>query len=120
MVKVTPKENFMKLIGGGTPEYIPYYAMMGDEYRGESATKTIMVNIFPSTQFMDGGYDMWGVRHVAAPGTNNATMPDVNSILIPEIDDWEKLLKFPEKPATTPDYQKMYDDSVKMITEECL
>ncbi|MBR6493880.1 MAG: hypothetical protein IKT22_01220, partial [Prevotella sp.] len=67
MVKVTPKENFMKLIGGGTPEYIPYYAMMGDEYRGESATKTIMVNIFPSTQFMDGGYDMWGVRHVAAP-----------------------------------------------------
>ena len=115
MVKVTPKENFMKLIGGGTPEYIPYYAMMGDEYRGESATKTIMVNIFPSTQFMDGGYDMWGVRHVAAPGTNNATMPDVNSILIPEIDDWEKLLKFPEKPATTPDYQKMYDDSVKMM-----
>ena len=115
MVKVTPKENFMKLIGGGTPEYIPYYAMMGDEYRGESATKTIMANIFPSTQFMDGGYDMWGVRHVAAPGTNNATMPDVNSILIPEIDDWEKLLKFPEKPATTPDYQKMYDDSVKMM-----
>ena len=115
MAKVTPKENFLMLLNGGTPAYIPYYAMMGDEYLGESATKTIMARIFPSTQFQDGGYDMWGVRHVQAYGTNNTTMPDVNNILIPEIEDWEKLLKFPEKPATTPDYKKMYDDSVKMF-----
>ena len=92
MVKVTPKENFLMLLHGGTPAYIPYYAMMGDEYMGESATKSIMVNIFPSTQFQDGGYDMWGVRHVQAYGTNNTTMPDVNNILIPEIEDWEKLI----------------------------
>ena len=58
MAKVTPKENFLMLLNGGTPAYIPYYAMMGDEYLGESATKTIMARIFPSTQFQDGGYDM--------------------------------------------------------------
>ena len=115
MVKVTPKENWLKLVNGGTPEYIPYYAMMGDEYRGEAHTKGIFANIFPSTQFMDGGYDMWGVRQVAAPGTNNATMPDVRNILLPEIDEWKERVKFPEKPAATPDYQKMYDDSVKMF-----
>ena len=115
MVKVTPKENWMKYVGGGTPEYIPYYAMMGDEYLGESAVKGIMANIFPNNMFEDGGYDMWGVRHVAAYGTNNATMPDVRNILLHEIDDWKDVVKFPEKPATTPDYKKMYDDSVKMM-----
>ena len=115
MAKVTPKENWMKYVGGGTPEYIPYYAMMGDEYLGESAVKGIMANIFPNNMFEDGGYDMWGVRHVAAPGTNNATMPDVRNILLHEIDDWKDVVKFPEKPATTPDYKKMYDDSVKMM-----
>ena len=81
MTKVTPKENFMMLINGGTPAYIPYYPMMGDEYLGEAATKGIRANLFPSTQFKDGGYDMWGVRHVAAPGTNNTTMPTKQSEL---------------------------------------
>ncbi len=30
MAKVTPKENWMKLVNGGTPDYIPYYSMIGD------------------------------------------------------------------------------------------
>ena len=34
MAKVTPKENFLMLLNGGTPAYIPYYAMMGDGHRG--------------------------------------------------------------------------------------
>lgn len=112
MTKVTPKENFMMLINGGTPAYIPYYPMMGDEYLGEAATKGIRANLFPSTQFKDGGYDMWGVRHVAAPGTNNATMPDVRVVTIEDITEWEKVLKFPPKPEN-PDYEKMYEESIK-------
>ena len=42
-------------------------------------------------------------------------MPGVNNILIPEIEDWSKLLEIPGRPATTPGYKKMYDDSVKMF-----
>ena len=115
MAKVTPKENWMKLVNGGTPDYIPYYAMMGDEYLGEAHTKGIFANIFPSTGFQDGGYDMWGVRQVAAPGTNNATMPDVRNILLPEIDEWKEKVKFPEKPVGRPDYEKMYENSINMF-----
>ncbi|MBR3544604.1 MAG: hypothetical protein IKN76_00935, partial [Oscillospiraceae bacterium] len=67
------------------------------------------------TGFQDGGYDMWGVRQVAAPGTNNATMPDVRNILLPEIDEWKEKVKFPEKPAGRPDYEKMYENSINMF-----
>ena len=30
MAKVTPKENFLKLRHGGMPDYVPFYAIMGD------------------------------------------------------------------------------------------
>ena len=91
-MKITPKENYLRLGRGEDCAYIPRFTMMGDEYLGEAATKGVRANLFPSTQFMDGGYDMWGVRHVAAPGTNNATMPDVRVITIEDITEWEKVL----------------------------
>ena len=46
MAKVTPKENFMMLVDGGTPAYIPYFTMMGEPYLGEAATKFVNPNIF--------------------------------------------------------------------------
>ena len=29
MAKITPKDNLMRLVGGGHPEYVPVYTMMG-------------------------------------------------------------------------------------------
>ena len=98
MAKVTPKENFMMLIDGGTPAYIPYFTMMGEPYRGEAATKFVNPNVFGETTFVDGGYDMWGVRYVAAEGTNNATMPDTSRILLEDVEDWQKVIRFPKVP----------------------
>ncbi len=113
MAKVTPKENFMMLIDGGTPAYIPYFTMDGEPYLGEAATKMMGPRLFESTQFQDGGYDMWGVRYAISRETNNATMPDTSRILIPEIDEWETKLKFPKKPENY-DLEKMYQENLKM------
>ena len=98
MAKVTPKENFMMLVDGGTPAYIPYFTMMGEPYLGEAATKFVNPDVFGETHFIDGGHDRWGVRYVAAEGTNNATMPDTSFILLENVEDWEKTVKFPEIP----------------------
>jgi hypothetical protein len=98
MAKVTPKENFLMLVDGGTPAYIPYYTMMGEPYLGEAATKMMMPRLFENTMHLHGGYDMWGVRHVAAEGTNGATMPDTSILMIEDIEDWESILKFPKRP----------------------
>ena len=37
MAKITPKDNLMRLVGGGHPEYVPVYTMMGEPYLGEAA-----------------------------------------------------------------------------------
>ena len=111
MVKVTPKENFMKLIGGGTPEYIPYYAMMGDEYLGEACCKMLGPMVWKQNHFTDGGYDMWGVRYKADANTG-ATLPEPGNFILEDIDDWEKVIKFPERPEGL-DYEKMYEEDLK-------
>lgn len=113
MAKVTPKENFLMLVDGGTPAYIPYYTMTGEPYLGEAATKNVSPNVFHETLFMDGGYDMWGVKHVATQGTANATMPDTSIILLEDIDDWEKVIKFPKVPEY--DLKAQYPKDLEMF-----
>ncbi len=111
MAKVTPKENFLMLAHGGHPEYVPVYTMMGVPYLGEVADVMLNPPIFTSTQFKDGGYDAWGVRYIAAEGTNRATMPDTNIVMLEDIADWSKVIKFP-KPNEF-DFEQMYAEQLK-------
>ena len=70
MAQVTARENFMKLLRNETPYYIPYYTMFNEEYKGEAPLKSMRPEFFPSTQFQDGGTDMWGIPY---KGTAEAT-----------------------------------------------
>ena len=107
MAGITPKENFLKLAHGGHPEYVPVFTMMGTPYLGEVADVMMVPPLYNSTQFVDGGTDMWGVKYIAAEGTARATMPDTGIVLLPEIEDWSKVLKFPK--ANEFDWEKTYE-----------
>lgn len=95
------------LAHGGHPEYVPVYTMIGVPYLGEVADVMLMPPIYDQNQFVDGGYDMWGVRYVGAEGTNRATMPDTSIVMLEDIEDWSSVIKFPE--AHEFDYEKMYE-----------
>lgn len=116
MAKITPKDNFMKLVGGGHPEYVPYYTMVGEPYLGEAADIMLNPAVFGETHFMDGGKDMWGVPHRATEGTAQATMPDTRINILPDIDDWRDVIKYPkvERPEDI-DWEKVYQDSLNMF-----
>lgn len=116
MAKITPKENFMKIVGGGHPEYVPYYTMVGEPYLGEAADVMLNPAVFGETHFMDGGKDMWGVPHRATEGTAQATMPDTRINILPEIDEWRNVVKHPNvaKPNEI-DWEKVYQDGLKMF-----
>lgn len=113
MAKVTPKENFLMLAHGGHPAYVPVYTMMGNPYLGEVADVSLHPPVFNSTQFMDGGYDMWGVKYVGAEGTNRATMPDTSIVLLEDIEDWSKVVKFPTPNEI--DFEKAYEEGLKQF-----
>ncbi|MBR7189661.1 MAG: hypothetical protein IKD63_00965 [Oscillospiraceae bacterium] len=113
MAKVTSKENFLMLAHGGHPEYVPVYTMMGVPYMGEVADVMMMAPVFKSSAFVDGGTDEWGVRYVAAEGTNRATMPDTSIVMLEDIEDWTKVIKFPEPNEV--DFEKTYEQQLKQF-----
>ena len=106
MAKITPKENYLRLGRGEIPAYVPAFTMMGDGYLGEASCKTLAPKVFKQNHFTDGGYDMWGVRYVADENTG-ATLPEPGNFMLQDIDDWEKVIKYPERPEGL-DYEMMY------------
>ena len=101
----------MKLRHGGTPDYVPFYSLMGAPYKGESACGGIRLPFFTSTQFVDGGKDIWGVPYKAPEAGVQATMPDTSFVMLEDIADWTKVVKFP-----TPndiDVEKVYQEALK-------
>lgn len=116
MAKITPKENFMKLVGGGHPEYVPVFTMMGEGYMGEVADTMVMPGVFGDTSFVDGGKDMWGVVYRATEGTANATMPDTHITLLEDIDDWHSVIKYPDAPRPDEiDWEAQYQKDLAMF-----
>ncbi len=120
MAKITPKENFLKLRHGGTPEYVPFYSIMGSPYLGESACAGAMLPLYSSTQFMDGGKDMWGVPYAAASEGVASTMPDNRIVMLEDISDWSKVVEFPK--ANDVDLEKVYQETLKRVdrSQTCL
>ena len=113
MAKVTPKENFMKLVNGGHPDYVPYYTMMGEPYLGEAADVMAAPDIFPSDGFVAGGKDMWGVPQAAPSVGCAAAMPDTSYVMLEDINDWSKVIKFPK--ANDIDFEKCYEAQIKQF-----
>ena len=110
---ITPKENFMRLRHGGMPEYVPFYSIMGDPYKGESAVAGTFAPLFESTLFQPGGgRDAWGVPYTA-PENLAAGMPDTSVITLEDISQWTKVLKFPT--PTGIDLERVYQDTLKRV-----
>ena len=64
--RVTPKENFLKLRHGGMPEYVPFYSLMGDPYKGENPCTGAMIQMFEAAEPREDGRftDIWGARRM--------------------------------------------------------
>lgn len=99
MPTLTPKENYMRLLRGETPEYVPIYTMIGPGWNGQTATAMCGPNIwgvdFRSPQ---GGRDPWGVNYVANEETGFAALPEPNNFILNDITKWHEVIKPPGIP----------------------
>ena len=91
--KLTIKENFMRLMSGEMPEYIPKFEMdgwmlapsvkIGNGYTKEDGTRV----------------DHYGVEYTSVPtAPGQAAMPTPGKIILEDIEDWEKVIHTPEIP----------------------
>ncbi len=99
--KLTIKENFLRLMSGEMPEYIPKFDMFG-------WFRTTSVKFGGGYVKEDGTrVDEFGVEYTAVPSApGQAAMPTPGKILLEDIADWEKVIRVPEIP-TDVDWEAM-------------
>jgi len=98
MATLTEKENFMKVIRGETPEWVPRYAMGPDPYAKKPPQSTsIMSSLVPRTPAEDRGYtDMFGVEYVATRETGWMALPKPGKFIMDDIRNWRDVVKLPD------------------------
>lgn len=94
---LTPKENYLKVLNGETPEWVPSYSMMpvADDVR-----KTPSVLLEPSILMPhrenNGGLDIWGVNYVGCDEAAGALLPEPNNFILEDITKWRDVIKAPD------------------------
>ena len=91
--RLTVKENFLRLMSGEMPEYIPKFEMGG--WMMNSSVK------FGNGFTREDGtrVDEFGVEYTSVPtAPGQAAMPTPGKILLEDIEDWEKVIHTPEIP----------------------
>ncbi|KPU45579.1 methylcobalamin:coenzyme M methyltransferase [Oxobacter pfennigii] len=99
--KLTPKENYLKVVRGEIPDWVPIHTMGLPGYNGETAWKMVGPNIWgtPGAPSKDGRTDIWGVHYVANEETNYGGIPEPNNFILEDVTKWHEVVKAPETPA---------------------
>jgi hypothetical protein len=106
---MTPKENYLHMLRGGIPEYMPAYCvpfMMG--VREELLTPQSA----PDGPIVTG----LGVTYVGNKENNYGAMPEPGKILIDDIAKWREKLKI--RDITGRDWESYYKENSKHIDRE--
>ncbi|MDR1299370.1 MAG: veratrol--corrinoid protein metyltransferase [Oscillospiraceae bacterium] len=104
---LTEKENFLMLLRGERPEWVPSYTILPMP----NAEKPIPCHML-TPPFINyhrkngvGGVDIWGVRYVATAEAAGATLPEPNNFILKDITKWRDVIRAPDMSGY--DWEKM-------------
>ena len=107
---ITQKENYLMLLRGEQPEFVPSYGfgMMGDE-----PVANVMIEVSATSAFREtgGGKDPWGVNFVGNAETGGALIPEPNNYILDDITKWRDVIKAPSLEGI--DWEKQVNDALK-------
>jgi hypothetical protein len=94
---LTEKENFMMLVRGEQPEWVPRYTFFPDPSGKPVPTAMIMPSFLSAHLSEPGPYkDIWGVTNVPVPEAGNAKIPEPNNFILKDIRKWRDIIKAPD------------------------
>ncbi|MCL2632595.1 MAG: hypothetical protein FWD45_05880 [Coriobacteriia bacterium] len=98
MAKISPKDNFLQLAGGGMPEYVPYFTFSGNEPIPETSSKSAGASLFPPPTINEDGSmtSMWGVTMYPNQDTAGSSMPEPDVFVLEDITKWGDVLPKPK------------------------
>ncbi len=111
---MNPKENYLAVVRGEIPEYLPFYNMFGEPWHGTFPTKTARPQLFDgSYRGPQGGKNEWGVPYVANAEAGWAALPAPNEFILDDITKWREVVKKPEVPDV--DWELMVQRDLEKI-----
>ena len=93
------KENYLRLLRGEQPEYVPAYSMGQMPGMEKPATNIIFeppVLVPHRQQFGVAGKDIFGVNYIPTYETGNALLPEPNNFILKDIRQWRDVIKAPD------------------------
>ena len=102
-LKLTPKDNFLRVLKGEIPESVPLHNMGFTGYNGEATIRIVGPSLFDETHLTpapNGRYDIWGVKYVANESTGFGCIPEPNNYILDldDIEHWHDYIKAPPMP----------------------
>ncbi|MDR0861301.1 MAG: veratrol--corrinoid protein metyltransferase [Oscillospiraceae bacterium] len=95
---LTEKENFLMLLNGEQPEWVPNY-----NFWTLPKDDPNLAVLFVAPPFLDthravgkGGRDIWGVNYVPGEEAGGATLPEPNNFILDDVTRWRDIIKAPD------------------------
>lgn len=107
---LSPKENYLKVLRGEIPEYVPSSF--------EPYTEMIWLDYYFKPVYAPDGFNFspWGVRYVGSPDLNMGGMPEPGFIILHDILKWRDVIKNPG--TGNINFEKHYTKSVEGFDRE--
>jgi hypothetical protein len=94
---MTEKENFMMLVRGEVPEWVPRYAFSPDPSGKPVPNAMVMPSVLSGHIFEPGPQkDIWGVTYVPVREAGGAKLPEPNNFILKDIRKWRDVIKAPD------------------------
>ncbi|MDR0906375.1 MAG: veratrol--corrinoid protein metyltransferase [Oscillospiraceae bacterium] len=105
MSTLTPKENYLRVLRGEIPDFVPSFY--------EPYADTIWLDYYFKPTYAPDGFNFspWGVRYVGSPDLNMGGIPEPNFIILRDITKWRDVIKNPG--TGNIDFEKYYTKSIE-------
>lgn len=109
---LSAKENFLRVVRGEDPEFVPVYTM-GMLLGGETTASDAIISPDFLMQFITDPkhIDIWGVKYIPVNEANGAVIPDNTKFIINDIRNWRDIIKAPD--ISNIDWEKMHREELK-------
>ena len=93
---LTPKENYLRMLSGEVPEYVPIYSFGPlPDLPKPVASHMFEPPIISEFRRNNGGKDVWGVNFIPTYEAGNALIPEPNNFILKDITKWRDIIKAP-------------------------
>ena len=93
---LTAKENYMKVLRGETPEWVPFYSMAPIARDGKDTPAVFLEPSILNPHRPNGGTDIWGVNYIGCAEAAGGLLPEPNNFILDDITKWRDVIKAPD------------------------